>query len=629
MSPIPSPVHFGKYELELQSGELRKDGLKVRLAIQPLQVLTLLLEHPGEIVTREELRQRLWSSDTFVDFEHSLNAAVKRLREALCDSAEAPHYIETIPRQGYRLIAPLVRANTQATPAKAVQLSQPFIRSRQLHITLAVLSGILAGILGASYIPQTLRSLSQRFPAPIRSLAVLPLENLSGDHSQEYFSDGMTEVLITELSKVRSLRVISRRSVIHYKGTTKTLSEIARELKVDAIVEGSALRDGDRVRISAQLVRVNPEEHLWAQSYERDATNVLTLQREVTLAIVAELQLQLTPAEHRRIMSSRNPDFSAQDAFFRGLYEADKLTPQGSRNAVQLFERAIAIDPAYAMPHYGLSETFINITYAAAVAPSIAFPKAEAEAKKALELDQTLAEAHTVLGWVKAVYYWDWDNAEKEFKLAIEMNPASVSAHRRYGWFLTWIGRSTEGLTEARHASELDPLNPFCSRSVGIIFFCQRKYDQALLEWAKAIQIDPNSALINGDIGRAYIKQGRYIEAIAQFEKARALAGGETGGSATGGGYLGLAYALAGRNREASKLLDELLRRSQSDHVSPLNVAMIYMGLDNKDKAFEWLEKGFAIHDGDMVLLKVFPLWDPLRSDPRFAKLLTRMRFPS
>lgn len=628
MSPATNPVSFGRFELDVPTGELRKDGLKIRLGEQPLQVLTILLEHPGQVVTREELQQRLWSSDTFVDFEHSLNAAVKRLREALGDSTDIPRYIETIPRHGYRLIIP-VATTADEKKEKDDHRSSKSVSRLNLVAWLAITAAVIAGVVADRYTTKAVHVLTGSSPHGIHSIAVLPLENLSNDRSQEYFSDGITEVLITELSKVHSLRVVPRRSVMHYKGTTKTVKEIGSELHIDALVEGSALREGNKARISAQLIRVNPEEHLWAQNYERDLTDVITLQREITLTIVAELQVTLSPDEHTRIVASRLPHPSAQDDYFKGVYELEKFTPAGFENSIRLFQRATSIDPAYAMPHYGLAEAYISVTYASSVAPAEAFPKAETEAVRTLQLDPRLAEAHATLGWIKAVYYWDWVGAETEFKLALALNPNSVPTHRRYGWFLTWIGRGQQGMAEVTRASRLDPLNIVCLRTKGIVLYCQHKYDLALVEWNEAMKIDANIPIVNADLGRIYLQQGKLSDAVAQFEKARALAGGETGGSATGGGYLGLAYAAAGRKKDAIRIVDELLLRSQKKYVSPLNIAMIYMGLGDKTHAFQWLEKGYTVRDGDMVLLRVSPLWDPLRSDPRFDALLRRMNFPS
>src|SRR5581483_8741812 len=434
-----------------------KDGLKVRLGEQPFHVLVMLLEHAGQVVTREELQRRLWSSDTFVDFEQSLNAAVKRLREALCDAAEKPRYIETIPRHGYRLI-------TTVGGGESSTVRQPSVfseKSPRIFWSLTALFVVVAALMAMYHLLKNVKSA----PVPIHSIAVMPFENLSSDPGQEYFSDGMTELLITELGKVHSLRVISRRSVMRFKGTTRTVSEIGNELKVDALIEGAVLREGNTVRVSAQLIRIRPEEHLWAQVYERDLTKALGLQRELVLVVVSELRIRLTATEQSRIVSSYTPNYLAQDAYFLGASELEKFTPAAEQTAILAFERSIALDQGYALPHYGLADAYKNLTMAAAVPPRQAFPKAEVEALKAIQLDPNLANAHTVVAWVKAMYYHDWATAESEFKRAIEINPSAVEAHRRYGWFLAWLGRGREALAEVRYAIQLEPYNVSCYRS--------------------------------------------------------------------------------------------------------------------------------------------------------------------
>ncbi len=632
MSLVSTCVRFGSFELDLQSGELRKNGLRVHIADQPLQVLILLLQDPGRLVTREELHRQLWSTNTFVDFEHGLNAAVKRLREVLGDTAENPIYIETHPRHGYRFILPVesnspVRTSAPPTAAAAQPMPKAPERSRRwllIRLTLALL-------IAASLIPPVRSSVQRWFASkrePIRSLAVLPLINLSNDPRQDYLSEGLTEALITELGRVRSLRVISRQSVVRYKGTTKPISQIANELHVDAIVEGAALQEGDRVRISAQLIRVAPEEHIWAQSYERRMDDVLALQNEVALAIVSAISSHLAAEESGRLAQAHAVSPAAQDAYLRGVHEAGKSTPEGLNSAEKQFQLAISLDSTYALPHVALADVYVNLPYSSAVASAKSFPLAQAEADKALQLDPNLAEAHSVLAWVHAVYSWDWRQAEKEFQHAVELNPNSASAHRRYSSFLAWLGRFDEALAEAKRARELDPLNILSYRVVGMVLYCDRQYDSALQEWTNALQIDPKSPAVNGDIGRAYLQKAMHQEALSHFEAARSLAGGDARVSAAGEAWLAYTYAATGRRDDALKILDDLKERSKQDYVSPLNIALIYLGLGDRDRAFEWLEVGYAVRDADMVLLSVNPVWDPLRKDRRFADLLRRMNLP-
>jgi len=474
------------------------------------------------------------------------------------------------------------------------------------------------------------RLLDRTAPPRIESLVVLPLANLSGDPQQEYFADGMTEELITNLGKISALRVISRTSGMQYKGTKKTLPTIAGELNVDAVVEGSVLRSGNRVRITAQLIQAKAERHLWAESYERDLRDILALQSEVARAIANEIMVKLTPQEHTRLASARACPVIPEphEAYLRGRYHFSKWTGEEIEKAIEYYELATEKDPSYALGYAGLATSYDFLTFFAPVAPQEAFPKAKAAAKKALELDETLAEAHSASVWTKAVYDWDWSGAENEFKRALELNPGSAESHRQCGWFLAWLGQYDEALTEARRARELDPLSLQAIRTVGIVLYCARQYDQAISEWQKALEIDPNYLVINHDLGLAYAAKRMYKEAIAQFQKTNDLLGGEPGGVATNEAWLGNAYALAGRKQDALKIIGALKKRSRRMYVSPISIAMVYTGLGQKDEAFEWLERAYHERSVDMNLLRIFPIWDPLRSDPRFRDLLRRMNFP-
>ena len=621
---VSSTVAFGSFELDPNSGELRKDGLKIHLADQPLQILRLLLEHPGEIVTREELQHTLWSSHTFVEFEHSINAAVKRLREAVGDSAENPRFIETIPRRGYRFIAPV---GCRGLPPVAFVTLDPDPRGPppvRKQPRWALVAALLV-IATASY--PVGKWLWQRLHAsrvPIHTIAVLPLVNLSRDPSQEYFSDGMTEALITQLGQIRSLRVISRQSVMRYKGTTKTVPQIAGELNADALVEGSALREGDKVRISAQLIRANPEEHLWARSYERQIHGVLELQAEVAQAIVTEIKGQVTPEEQARLVEARTVDPAAYDAFLKGSYELNQYGRMEQANLY--FQQAVAADPGYAPAYVGLSHSYILLTFFASMPPAEAYAKAETAANTALRLDRDSAEAYLALARIKP-YDGDWTGAETAYQRAIERKPNSAWVHSSHGFFLSWLGRFDQALQEIHLALELDRTSVRAMRTLAITLYYRRQYDQALAELNRAIEIDPDSALLNGDLGRVYVQKHMYKEAIASFERAKNLAGGEPGGSA-GGGWRGHAYALAGQTNVALQILDDMKERSKQSYVSPLNIALIYAGLGDNEQTLQWLQKGFDLRDGELASLKVLPDWDPVRSDPRFQDLLHRMNFP-
>lgn len=488
MIPASSPVRFGSFELDLQSGELRKDGLKIRLADQPLQILILLIEKPSQVVTREELQQRLWSSDTFVDFDHSLNAAVKRLREALGDSAENPRFIETLPRHGYRFIAPL--GSIDRPPVEPVTRDRREGTPAQKRLRWAVAVALLA-VAGVSF--PVGRWIWQRWhhsDGSIHSVAVLTLVNLSNDPSQEYFSDGMTEALITELGRMRSLRVISRQSAIHFKGTTKTVPQIAEELNVDALVEGSALRDGDKVRISVQLIRVKPEEHVWAQSYERDFRDVIALQREVSHAIVSEIQGRLLTSEERtRLARARPVKPEAYEAYLKGRFFWNKRTRAGMQAACAHFEQALALDPEFAPAYSGLADC---ITLSSEPGYDlVSFQEAKARTRplvmKALELDPHLAEAHASLGYQLNKFDGDEAGAERELRRAIEIDPNNVFARHRLFGMLFDRGLTEEALVENRRALAIDPLSPLLHSGRAVALQFMRHNDEALRELQAAL----------------------------------------------------------------------------------------------------------------------------------------------
>ena len=462
----------------------------------------------------------------------------------------------------------------------------------------------------------------------IESLAVLPLANLSGDPQQEYFADGMTEELITNLGKIGALRVISRTSVMQYKQTKKPLPTIAQELNVEAVVEGSVLRSGKRVRITAQLIDAKAERHLWAESYERNLGDILGLQSEVAEAIARQVRAKLTPQEKTRLASAPPVNPEAYEACLQGRYHLTRYTGDDVKKAMECFRFAIEKDSAYAMGYVGLAKSYNLLPYFAPVPPKEAFPQAKRIATQALRLDETSAEAHAALGFISAAYDWDWSGAEKEFQQALELNPGLAGSHVNYGWFLAWLGRFEEALAEARRGRELDPLSLPAIRNVGAILYCARNYDQAISEWQRALERDPNYVLVNADLGRAYVQKRKYAEAIVQFQKAAKLLGAEPGGVATNEAWLGNALALADRKQDALQIIDLLKERSERMYVPPISFAMVYTGLGDKDKAFTWLERAYQDRCGDMQLLRVLPVWDPLHSDPRFQELLRRMKFP-
>src|SRR6266478_2240167 len=568
-SPGPQVVCFDVYEADLRSGELRKQGVRVRLPEQPFQVLAILLEHPGEVVTRESMQKRLWPHGTFVDFEQGLNAAVKRLREVLDDSAETPRLIETLPRRGYRFI----------------------------------------GSLAAK-------------PGRIESLAVLPLENLSGDAEQDYFAEGMTEALITSLAKIGALRVVSRTSVMQYKGVRKSLRDIALELQVDGVVEGTVQRSGERLRISAQLVHAPTDTHLWAESYDRDLRDVLALQSEVAQAIAREVQVKLTPLDQARFTQVHPVDPEAYDAYLRGRYHWNRRSGEELRHAVRHFEQAIAKDPAYAAAYAGLADCLSGLGWSGLVAPDEGCGRARRLAQEALEIDRSSGEAHASLAFATMGYDYDFMSAERDFERSIELNPRYATAHQWFGFYLAMMGRYEEGYTELKRAIRLDP-HPIMNQTLGFVFFFTRRYDQAIEQFKKALELDPSFAQAQSVLGLTYVYKSMPEAAIAASRKAVEMSQGATYYLA----ILGVVYAEAGYWDEAQKILEQLQELSTQRYVTPYLVARIYAALDKKDEALRWLETAYGERAVFMILLRTDLRFDELRSDPRFQDLLRRMNF--
>ena len=566
-----APVRFSTFELDMRAGELRKQGVKIKLQEQPFQILSMLLERPGEVVTREELRNRLWPSDTFVDFDHSLNKAINKLREALGDSAEKPQFIETLAKRGYRFLTDM------------------------------------KGSAGR-----------------IQSLLVLPLENLSRDPEQEYFADGLTEELITKLARISALRVLSRTTAMHYKGVRKTLPEIARELHVEGVVEGTVLRSGEQVRISAQLIHAPTDTHLWAESYERDLRNVLALQSEVAQAIAREVQVKLTPQEEAQFAEVTSVDPEAYEAYLKGRYHWNRRNAKEFGKAVEYFQQAIAKDPAYPLAYAGLADGLSIIGFWCLVPPVEGSGRAKELALKALAMDPSLAEAHVSLAWATMLYDYDFSATEREFERSIELNPRLAQAHQWFGFYLALIGRYEQSYSELKRAIHLDPCPCIIHWTLGFIYWRAHRYDQAIEQHEKALDLDPHSAQWHWGLGVACLDNHLYERAIATLQKADELSPGVPPIL----GYLGAAHAAAGHLDEALKILGRLHELSKHRYVTPYYVGRIYATLGKKDEALRWLETAYRERDPWMLLLKTEAGFDDLRSDTRFADLLRRMNFP-
>ncbi len=493
-------------------------------------------------------------------------------------------------------------------------------RRRLLRLLIAAVAALL--IVGLAWILSGRRAPAVE-PGQIKSLAVLPLENLSGDPAQEYFADGMTDALIGDLAKIGALRVISRTSTMHYKGTKKSLPQIASELKVDAVVEGTVQRSGNHVRIRAQLIHAATDAHLWAETYERDLRDVLELQGEVTRAIAHEIQTRITPAEQARLARHAAANPKAFDDYLQGRYlYGNKPTKENLEKAIEYFQSAIREDPAYAQAYAGLADCYnlLGSVMHSVLLPREARRRAAEAAGKALQFDSELAEAHVALGYAKN-YNWDWAVAEQEFKRAIELNPNYADAHIRYSQCLVSRGRLEEAIAEANRARELDPFSLHTSALRGFVLENARRYPEAIEQLRRVIAMDPNHYSAHWFLGHTYAANRQFDEAIATSEKAVALSDRAPGAL----GFLGMAYGLAGRKDEANQVLKELLEFNRRRYVTPASVASVYIGLGNKDQAFVWLEKAYRERSNFMAFLKVLPIVDPLRSDPRFDDLLRRI----
>jgi TolB-like protein/DNA-binding winged helix-turn-helix (wHTH) protein/tetratricopeptide (TPR) repeat protein len=619
--------------VDLRLGEVRKHGLRVKLQDQPFKVLALLMEHSGDVVTREELRQKLWPSDTFVDFDVGLNTAIKRLRDALADSAESPRYIETLPRKGYRFIAAVesttstlqqdLATHAQHAAEQPVKLL-PVLRPAKLWILAGALSAMLVLFVGFNIGELRQRFLRTGGTRTVQSVAVLPLENLTGDPGQDYFADGMTEALITDLGKIGQLRVISRTSVMKYKGTKKSLREIAGELQVDALVEGTVARSGDRVRITANLIQASPEKHLWADSFERDLRDVLALQDDVSRAIANGIRVRLTRQEQARLASGRLVNPQAYEAYLEGRYFWEKLWPLGGQKAGEYFRLAIEKDPTWALPYSGLADSY-SIPGANRPIPNEFCRKAKTAALEAVKRDDGVAETHTILADVEFWCEWDWISAAREVKRAIELNPSFARAHSSYGRYLLTMGPTDEGLAETKRAVELDPLSLQIRWDRWLLLYMVGQYDEASEQCRKMQELEPNLDLGHIYCGDVYVQKGKLVEGIQELEKAVALSEGST---PRGLAHLGYAYAVAGRKNDAESMLTKLNELSNKQHVHPDLVAGVYAGLGQKEQAFEWLEKAYQVHARDLLELKYDPHFTNLRSDRRFTELVRRIGLP-
>ena len=627
----PQVIRFGVFEVDLAAGEVRKAGMRQKLAGQPFQVLQALLERPQEVITREVLRQRLWPDNAFVDYELALKKAVNRLREVLGDSADSPHFIETIPRRGYRFIGSIAppsalpessqqhaaAADVSGAPISTGLNRGRFLRKLIASSTLLAIAGILiwfnAGKL-RTRIFATSRS------TQIHSIAVLPLQNLSTDPSEEYFSEGVTEALTTELAQISALRVISRTSSEHFRGTRETLPEIARQLNVEAVVEGSVTRSENRVRITAQLIEAQSDRHLWAKTYERDFQDILRLQDEVARDIAAEIRINVTPQEQARLTLERKTNPSAYEAYLRGRYLWSQRNAESINRAASYFQQAVREDPSFALAYSGLSDC-----YWVGWGAKVDLPLADEYAQKAVALESDLAEAHASLGIVRLNEY-KMSDAERELKRAIELNPNYAMAHHFYSGYLLSVGRPTDALKENDRARQLDPFSIPVNTARVIILVGSRNYSTAIEQAEKNGELAPQSPVSHNWLARIYWLEGKAPEAIAEERKAATLENFPERVRSLD--EVAATYQKSGLRAAELKAAQFMERAYEGrfGHYDAIFVAFQYGNLRDKAKVLQCLEESLRTFDGNLFLaLKTAPEFDFLRKEPRFLDLLRRL----
>jgi TolB-like protein/DNA-binding winged helix-turn-helix (wHTH) protein/Tfp pilus assembly protein PilF len=634
-------ARFGDFEVYFHTGDVRKHGHRIRLQEKPYQILALLLERAGEIVTREELRQRLWPADTFVDFDANLNTSLNRLRQALGDTASEQVFIKTIPRQGYRFVAPVTKfedadtappAGPLAPPANeglpyappAAQPASSFLQAFRLALIPAILVAIVIGAL--LYFRWVWASaLAERGPHRM-TILVTPFENLSGDANEDYLSDGLTDEMITRLGEIAPahLSVIARSSAMQYKGAHKSIEQISREQHVDYILEGGFRREGDQVRITAQLFDARDRGSLWTEAYERNAGDLLAIQREVADRIARSLPVELSTS-HGRPAAEPNPvNSEAYDNYLKGLFELNKSTPDGVQRSLEFFRLSSEKDPQFAPAFAALGFSYDVAAGWTFMSPQEAYPKARAAAKKALAMDDSLPDSHLAYGLVLHNYDWDWAGAEAEYRRALELDPSSAAGHELYAEFLAHAGRYQEALKEVRREQELDPAFVVTNSMVCFVYTQAREYEKAIKECGEVVDLDPRYMPAHAWLANAYVYSGRYEDAAVEFKKALELSNNANCLLAA----LGFTYGWEGKTEEAKRILGELKSRSSQTYVSPVGMADVYIGLGDREQTFAMLEKAMQEHSADLMFLATAPEFDSLHEDPRFKAMISRIGFP-
>ena len=622
---VSDTIRFGgDFELDVRLQKLRRAGRALKLERVPMEILLLLIEQNGQLVTREQIIARVWGTDVFLDTDNSINGAIRKVRQVLKDDPEQPRFIQTITGKGYRFIAPVVDAAPDPEPAPVISPPSPAVESSRKGSSLWwwVLPGIAVALFAVLAYFQWSQSRSQVALSGQRTmLAVLPFENLTGDADQEYFSDGMTEEMISQLGSLdpAHIGVIARTSVMHYKHSPEKLQQIARELGVQYVLEGSVRGDADKVRITAQLIQMRDQTHLWARQYDRETKDVLVLQSEIATEISDEIRSAL--GERKPIAPTVEPTLSPQayeayNLYLKGQYFLNKRTIVGFHEAIDYFQQATAKDPSDARAYAGLAGAYTLVpTYQGSPAGEFA-SRAHAAARRALQLDDSLPEAHAAYALIVQNHDYDWQTAEKEFKRAIELNPNYATGHHWYAEHLAWRGRFDEALRESERARQLDPLSLIIAADHAAILYYSRQYDRAIAEFKMVRELDPDFPR-GAVIFCAYMQKGMFEEARAVIDKP-----GISPWQLSNMAYL---YGRSGQSAKARQNLKELLELNQRQSVDPIVVVQAYVGMGNNDEAIAWLEKAYLQHSNNLTALNVEPVYDPLRGDPRFQNLLRRV----
>jgi TolB-like protein/Tfp pilus assembly protein PilF len=617
-------TRFGTFEIDVRARELRKGGIRIRLQDQPFEILAMMLERPGEIVTRDELRRRLWPAGTFVDFEHSLNAAVKRLRAALGDTADNPRFIETLHKRGYRFIAPVESAENGARGAET-PLAEMLHRRGHRFVAPFESTG------NGERVAQTLFARAPARPhaeaAATLRLVVLPFANMSNDPAQEYFSDGLTEEMITQIGRLcpGRLGVLARSSSMLFKRSTKSASEIGRQLGVDYLLEGSVRREGDRVRIAAQLIEASSEVHLWAETYDRRVEESLLLQSDVAARIAGSLAMELVP-ERREALERVSPrQTAAYQAYLKGRFHWNRTGDEGLKPALIFYQRALDLDPDFASAHAAMARAEIALADFSREPGRAALARARAAALRAIELDPGIGEAHVAMAEVYKGLDWNWDQAEAAYRTAIALSPSCEVAHRSYAVFLAAMGRCDEARREADRAAWLDPMCLAVNTSAAWVRYAAGEFDEAIDRCRHALEMESGYSLARRLLGAAYVAAGRHREGIAELEKVS----GDDCVRSVSLAWLAQAKAVSGRSDEASDLLAHLAGLHTDCYVPAYHMALAYAALGRTDAAFASLSRAFDDRDPAVVQLGVEPRFAPLRNEARFAGLLAQLSLPS